>query len=171
MPKVLRPFLGQDEISSVAPKGLTHLMRDPWGVSVLWPLKLIPSCLLNKSIVFSSADFFNHSDRAIKADIMSWKHCQLRVQVCAQMSPTAVTTSKHRWEKSVFAPQPFGWLGQHCWTAFPFGRPKFCLIRCMYARTFWDFLEFYLYCCRSCFLSLLWLVSLYIFALNTLQMF
>lgn len=107
MPKVLRPFLGQDEIRSVAPKGLTHLMRDPWGVSVLWPLILIPSCLLNKSIVFSSADFFNHSDKAIKADIMSCKHCQLRVQVCAQRSPKAVTTSKHRWENLVFAPQPF----------------------------------------------------------------
>lgn len=54
MPKVLKPFLGQDEIRSVAPKALTHLMRDPWGVSVLWPLILMPSCLLNKSIVFSS---------------------------------------------------------------------------------------------------------------------
>lgn len=83
MPKVLKPFLGQDEIRSVAPKALTHLMRDPWGVSVLWPLILIPSCFSNKSILLSSADFFNHSDRAIKADIMSCKHCKLRVQVCA----------------------------------------------------------------------------------------
>lgn len=104
MPKVLKPFLGQDEIRSVAPKALTYQMRDPWGVSLLWALILIPSCLLNKSIMFSSADFFNHSDRAVKADIMSCKHCQLRVQVCAQMSPTAVTMSKHRWENLFLSP-------------------------------------------------------------------
>lgn len=142
VPKVLKPFLGQDEIRSVAPKALTHLMRDPRGIFVLWPLILMPSCLLNKSIVSSS-----------KSKLTFWITVieQLKLTSCH----ASTVTSEPRWLHRC-PPQLWPWAsvdGKIClcssalqiaWAAllecFSIWEIEICLIRCSYAyfETFWN---------------------------------
>lgn len=112
-------------------------MRDHLGLSVFWPLILIPSCDLNKNIVFSSAHYWNYSDRPIKTNIVSHKCCHLWVEVSAQMSLTAVTTSKHKCKNLSLFLSPSDILGNVARVLFHSGDEV--LLHQVLVRTFWDF--------------------------------